>query len=222
MQKRNHVLPITSWAASSFWALEVKSLAVLVCSLAVLGMGEGMILLSNLGSAPWTVLSQGVALQMNVSVGWASFIISCIVMLFWLPLKLRLGLGTVLNIIVIAFFLGLTVELMPKPTALSVSYIYLVIGILLFGVGSAFYLTCHQGAGPRDGLMVGFCQRFQLKVGIVRTIMEVTVCSLGFFLGGTVGVGTVLFAIGIGWVVQMTLALLIKLPHTSYKRNHLH
>ncbi|HDR1021659.1 TPA: YitT family protein [Pasteurella multocida] len=222
MQKRNHVLPLTPWAASNFWALEAKSLAVLICSLAVLGVGEGMILLSNLGSAPWTVLSQGVALQANVSVGWASFMISCIVMLFWLPLKLRLGLGTILNIIVIALFLGLTAEFMPKPTALSMRYIYLIVGILLFGVGSAFYLTCHQGAGPRDGLMVGFCQRFHLKVGIVRTIMEVTVCSLGFFLGGTLGVGTVLFAISIGWVVQMTLALLIKLPQTSYKRDRLH
>ncbi|WP_424411564.1 YczE/YyaS/YitT family protein [Pasteurella sp. PK-2025] len=221
MQKKFHVLPQTPWAASSFWAIETKSLTVLICSLAILGIGEGLILLSHLGSAPWTVLSQGVALQANVSVGWSSFMISCVVMLFWLPLKLRLGLGTILNIIVIAFFLGLTAEFMPKPTALFNRYFYLSIGILLFGVGSAFYLTCHQGAGPRDGLMVGFCQRFHLKVGIVRTIMEVSVCSLGFLLGGTLGLGTLLFAISIGWVVQITLQLLIKLPAFFHKGNHL-
>ncbi|MGC7559870.1 YczE/YyaS/YitT family protein [Pasteurella sp. PK-2025] len=220
MQKKFHVLPQTPWAASSFWAIETKSLTVLICSLAILGIGEGLILLSHLGSAPWTVLSQGVALQANVSVGWSSFMISCVVMLFWLPLKLRLGLGTILNIIVIAFFLGLTAEFMPKPTALFNRYFYLSIGILLFGVGSAFYLTCHQGAGPRDGLMVGFCQRFHLKVGIVRTIMEVSVCSLGFLLGGTLGLGTLLFAISIGWVVQITLQLLIKLPAFFHKGNH--
>lgn len=94
------------------------------------------------------MLSQGVAIQGDFSVGWASFLISCVVMLFWFPLRLRVGLGTVLNILVIALFLGLSVEFMSKPTALLSRYFYLTVGILLFGIGSAFYLTCHQGAGP--------------------------------------------------------------------------
>ncbi|HHT7856739.1 membrane protein YczE [Pasteurella multocida] len=219
--KKYNVLPKTVWSASSLWALEIKSFFVLFVSLAILGIGEGLILLSDLGSAPWTVLSQGVSIQGNFNVGWASFIISCIVMLFWLLLKLRVGLGTVLNILVIALFLGLSVEFMPKPTALLSRYFYLTVGILLFGIGSAFYLTCHQGAGPRDGLIVGLCQRFRLKVGMVRTTMEVSVCVLGFLLGGKLGIGTVLFAVSIGWVVQATLLCLLKLPHCLHKGNRL-
>ncbi|MDH3002900.1 YczE/YyaS/YitT family protein [Pasteurella multocida] len=219
--KKYNVLPKTVWSASSLWALEIKSFFVLFVSLAIFGIGEGLILLSDLGSAPWTVLSQGVSIQGNFNVGWASFIISCIVMLFWLPLKLRVRLGTVLNILVIALFLGLSVEFMPKPTALLSRYFYLTVGILLFGIGSAFYLTCHQGAGPRDGLIVGLCQRFRLKVGMVRTTMEVSVCVLGFLLGGKLGIGTVLFAVSIGWVVQATLLCLLKLPHCLHKGNRL-
>lgn len=221
MQKKFNVLPQTAWSASSLWAVEMKPLGVLFISLATLGLGEGLILLSDLGSAPWTVLSQGVAIQGDFSVGWASFLISCVVMLFWFPLRLRVGLGTVLNILVIALFLGLSVEFMPKPTALLSRYFYLTVGILLFGIGSAFYLTCHQGAGPRDGLMVGLCQRFRLKVGMVRTTMEVSVCVLGFLLGGKLGIGTVLFAVSIGWVVQATLLCLLKLPHCIHKGNRL-
>ncbi len=221
MQKKFHVLPQTPWMASSFWGLELKPFVVLVLSLAIFGIGEGLILLSDLGSAPWTVLSQGISLQIGFSVGWASFIVSCIVMLLWLPLKLRMGLGTLLNVIVIALFLGLTAEFMPKPTALFIRFGYIILGIWLIGIGSAFYLTCHQGAGPRDGLMVGLCQRFHLKVSVVRTLMEITVCTLGFILGGTLGVGTILFAISIGWVIQFILSHLLGLPNLSDKRNNL-
>lgn len=221
MQKKFHVLPKTPWMASSFWAIEVKTLIVLLFSLTTFGIGEGLILLSDLGSAPWTVLSQGIALQGEFSVGWASFFVSCAVMLLWIPLKLRLGLGTVLNVVVIALFLGLTVDLLPTFTALGGRLAYLFCGIALIGIGSAFYLTCHQGAGPRDGLMVGVCQRFHLKVGVVRTSMEIAVCTLGFFLGGTVGIGTVLFAVSIGWVVQFILMLFFRLPNARDKRSHL-
>lgn len=86
---------------------------------------------------------------------------------------------------------------------------YTISGTLLFGIGSAFYLTCHLGAGPRDGLMVGLCQRFGLKVGLVRTSLEVSVCLFGFLLGGTVGIGTLFFALSIGWIIQVTLKILL-------------
>jgi len=118
--KKAQVLPHTPWAAKSLWAFEPKSFSVLLLSLSVMGFGEALLLLSDLGSAPWTILSQGVALRGEFSVGWASWIISSIVMLAWFPLKLRPGLATVMNIFVIALFLGLTVYLLEKPTALSV------------------------------------------------------------------------------------------------------
>ena len=116
--KKARVIPHTSWAAKSLWSVEGKTMSMLLFALAILGIGDGLIVLANLGSSPWTVLSQGVALQADVSIGWASFWISCLVMLAWIPLKLRLGLGTILNIIVIAFFLGLTTKIVPEPTAL--------------------------------------------------------------------------------------------------------
>ena len=162
--KKARVIPHTSWAAKSLWSVEGKTMSMLLFALAILGIGDGLIVLANLGSSPWTVLSQGVALQAGVSIGWASLGISCLVMLAWIPLKLRFGLGTILNIIVIAFFLGLTVKIVPEPTALLSRILFGGIGLLLYGLGTALYLTCHQGAGPRDGLMVGLCQRLHLKV----------------------------------------------------------
>lgn len=204
------VLPKTPWTAASLWSFEPRSLAVLILTFIFVGIGEGLLLLSNLGSAPWTILSQGLALQTGVSVGWMSFGISLVVMLLWFPLRLRPGIGTILNVAVIALFLGITVKIAPIPTALWLRWTYALIGILCFGIGTAFYLTCHQGAGPRDGLMVGICQRFHWKVGVVRTSIEVLVCILGFLLGGTFGFGTIVFALSIGWVVQLTLKFIRK------------
>ena len=219
--KKARVIPHTSWAAKSLWSVEGKTMSMLLFALAILGIGDGLIVLANLGSSPWTVLSQGVALQAKVSIGWSSFWISCLVMLAWIPLKLRLGLGTILNIIVIAFFLGLTTKIMPEPTALFNRILFGGIGLLLYGLGTALYLTCHQGAGPRDGLMVGLCQRLHLKVGIVRTSLEVSVCVLGYLLGGTVGIGTVVFAAAIGWIVQLCLNSIARLPYLPHEGDNL-
>lgn len=219
--KKHLVIPHTPWAASSLWTIEPKSLCVLIVSMAILGFGDGLLVLANFGSSPWTVLSQGIALQGGFSIGWGSFWISCLVMLMWWPLKLKAGIGTILNVIVIAFFLGLTTKMMPEPAALSHRFAFGIVGLLLYGLGTALYLTCHQGAGPRDGLMVGFCQHFHLKVGIVRTTIEILVCILGFLLGGTVGLGTLVFAAGIGWIVQFCLWVIAHLPHFLHKGDNL-
>ncbi|MDU8924572.1 YitT family protein [Pasteurellaceae bacterium LIM206] len=219
MSKKFKVLPQTRWTAPGFWSIEWRSMSVLLLSLAVMGSGEGILLLSDLGSAPWTILSQGVALQGDFSVGWASLIISLLVMLAWFPLKLKLGIATILNVLVIALFLGLTTAYVPAPATLTARFVFAVAGILLFGIGSAFYLTCHQGAGPRDGLMVGLCQRFHWRVGIVRTSIEIIVCLAGFLLGGTVGIGTLMFAFSIGWIMQHTLAFIERSPIATLKNS---
>ena len=160
MKKKVRVIPHTSWAATSLWTAQYKTISILLFALSILGIGDGLIVLSGLGSTPWTVLSQGIAIQTNFDIGWSSFLISCAVMLVWKPLKLRLGLGTLLNIIVIALFLGITTKILAPPTALFSRMIFCLIGILLYGFGTALYLTCHLGAGPRDGLMGGICHRF--------------------------------------------------------------
>ncbi|AWP54360.1 hypothetical protein BV006_01630 [Haemophilus influenzae] len=218
MKKKAHVIPHTSWAATSLWTVQYKTISILLFALSILGIGDGLIVLSGLGSTPWTVLSQGIAIQTNFDIGWSSFLISCAVMLVWKPLKLRLGLGTLLNIIVIALFLGITTKILTPPTALFSQMIFCLIGILLYGFGTALYLTCHLGAGPRDGLMVGICQRFHLRINVVRTSLEISVCLLGFLLGGVVGLGTVLFATSIGGVVQFFLNIIARLPHIPYEK----
>ncbi|HHF1623870.1 TPA: YitT family protein [Haemophilus influenzae] len=218
MKKKARVIPHTSWAATSLWTVQYKTISILLFALSILGIGDGLIVLSGLGSTPWTVLSQGIAIQTNFDIGWSSFLISCAVMLVWKPLKLRLGLGTLLNIIVIALFLGITTKILTPPTALFSQMIFCLIGILLYGFGTALYLTCHLGAGPRDGLMVGICQRFHLRINVVRTSLEISVCLLGFLLGGVVGLGTVLFATSIGGVVQFFLNIIARLPHIPYEK----
>lgn len=218
MKKKARVIPHTSWAATSLWTVQYKTISILLFALSILGIGDGLIVLSGLGSTPWTVLSQGIAIQTNFDIGWSSFLISCAVMLVWKPLKLRLGLGTLLNIIIIALFLGITTKILTPPTALFSRMIFCLIGILLYGFGTALYLTCHLGAGPRDGLMVGICQRFHLRINVVRTSLEISVCLLGFLLGGVVGLGTVLFATSIGGVVQFFLNIIARLPHIPYEK----
>lgn len=218
MKKKARVIPHTSWAATSLWTVQYKTISILLFALSILGIGDGLIVLSGLGSTPWTALSQGIAIQTNFDIGWSSFLISCAVMLVWKPLKLRLGLGTLLNIIIIALFLGITTKILTPPTALFSRMIFCLIGILLYGFGTALYLTCHLGAGPRDGLMVGICQRFHLRINVVRTSLEISVCLLGFLLGGVVGLGTVLFATSIGGVVQFFLNIIARLPHIPYEK----
>lgn len=208
MTKKYSVLPTTKWTAAHLYALDPKPLAMLMGALALMGLGDGLLVLADLGSSPWTVFAQGISLQAHIDIGWASFWISAAVMLLWIPLGLRAGLGTILNIIVIAIVLSLSVDNLPAPQQYLTKFAYASLGILFFGIGSALYLTCHLGAGPRDGLMVGLCYHFRCPVGIVRTIIEVMVCAFGFLLGGTMGIMTLIFALAVGWIVQYTLSFI--------------
>ncbi|MDO5059004.1 MAG: YitT family protein [Neisseria sp.] len=210
MTKR--ILPLTPWAAKSRWSLEAKPFAMLAVSLALFGIGDGMLVHAALGSTPWTVLAQGIAKLSGLNLGVITLLISAAVMLLWIPLRQRPGLGTVMNMLVIAAVLGLFVRLVPAPaeTAWLLRALLCIGGILLIGIASALYLTCHLGAGPRDGLMVGLCQKTGWPVGWVRGALEISVCLIGWLLGGTLGIGTLLFAFGVGWVVQLSLSLLFK------------
>lgn len=209
MTKR--VLPLTPWMACSSWALEIKPLVMLCISLSLCGIGEGMLVLANLGSTPWTVLAQGVAIHTELSLGLVTFLISVLVLLLWIPLRLRAGLGTILNMILVAIGLQIFIELFAPPTHMVSRCLLCIAGVGLIGITSSLYLTCHMGAGPRDGLMVGVCQKTGWKVGVVRSSIEIMVCLVGWMLGGMLGFGTLFFAFGVGWVVQMSLNVLIRL-----------
>ncbi|MGQ9411782.1 membrane protein YczE [Streptococcus pluranimalium] len=206
---KSKVIPIMPWTASSFWDLNPKSLLVLVFGLILFGLGEACLVLANLGSTPWTVLSQGLSQQLGIQLGFMTFIISGLALLSWIPIRIKPGIGTVLNMIIIAWVLGMVVETVDGPESLLGRVVLTFFGIFLVGLASAIYLTCHMGAGPRDGLMVGLCQLTGWRVSVVRTGIEVTVSLLGWLLGGTLGIGTVLFAIGVGWAMQFSLTLLL-------------
>lgn len=203
-------IPLMPWAAPHQWSLQWHTLVIISVAMALMGIGEGFLVQSQLGNAPWTVLSQGLSLQTGMSLGMAIALISVVVLLLWIPFKLRFGLGTILNILIIALFADLTIRFVSPPEQLSTRFALMLLGLLIFGVGTAFYLSCKLGAGPRDGLMVGICQHYGWKVGKVRTAIEISVCVFGILLGGTFGVSTIIFALTVGWIIQGSYLLLEK------------
>ena len=200
-------VPRTRFTARGVWAPSPASFLVLVGGLTLFGVGEGLLLRANLGAAPWSVLSQGLSLHTGLSIGWTTFIISTVVLLLWIPLKQRPGLGTVMNIIVIAAALEVTYSILTTPDSLLIRYAMVAVGIAAIGLGSGLYLTCGHGPGPRDGWMTGMHRVTGWPVGRVRLVIEVVVLTLGWLLGGTVGIGTALFALLIGQSVAMGLGL---------------
>ncbi|MDP8162344.1 YczE/YyaS/YitT family protein [Phocoenobacter skyensis] len=205
MESKKRALITTIWSAESSWKPRTITLIVLCLSLLIFGIGDGLLLLASLGSSPWTVLAQGISLKTGVNIGIVTLLISLCVMLTWLPFKQRLGLGTLLNMVLIALGLGLTAQFIAPPEGMLLRLVFAISGIVIIGVASAFYLTCHMGAGPRDGLMVGIYQLTGWKVAYIRTSIEAIVCFLGWLLGGVVGISTLLFAFAVGWVLQISL-----------------
>lgn len=197
-------VPTMRWSANSHWKPTPLSLIVLVISLIFCGLGEAMIVKSELGAAPWTVLGLGVDNFTPFGLGATIFMISFFVLILWMPLRLKLGLGTVLNAIIIAGSLGVFMPTLPDTDNLLFQILYLLGGVVILGIATCFYLSCQMGGGPRDGLLVGIWQKVGKPIGIVRSAVEISVCAVGFLLGGTVGIGTIVFALGVGQVMQAT------------------
>ncbi len=179
----------------------------LLVGLTLFGAGESLIVLSALGNTPWTVLAEGVASHTALGIGSATVVLSVIVLLSWIPLRQALGIGTVLNALVIGIVIALVLSLVAPADAIGLRAAEVVGGILLVGIGSGLYLGCHLGPGPRDGLMTGLHRRTGRSLRLLRTAIEGSALILGVLLGGTVGIGTLLFALTIGPVVQHALAL---------------
>ena len=191
-------VPVTRWRCEGRWRPTPLSLPILIGGLYLFGTGEALMVLSGLGVSPWTVLAQGISLRTGLSIGWATFAVSVAVLLLWIPIRERPGLGTVANAVVIAAALQIGVDVLPGPNALWAQIAFVLAGIAMIGIGSGFYLTTNLGPGPRDGWMTGVHQMTGIRVSRVRLGIELTVMSLGWLLGGTVGVGTLLFAVLIG------------------------
>jgi hypothetical protein len=176
--------------------------------LAVFGFGEGLLVQSQWGASPWTVFAEGIAKHAHVSLGWATALISVAVLIFWIPLRQRPGFGTISNVIIIAYVLDLTTYAVAVPHVVWLKVVYVVGAVASIGIGSALYLTCNLGPGPRDGLMTGLHRQFNVSVVYVRLSIELVVLTIGWLLGGTVGVGTAFFAATIGFSVGANLNLM--------------
>ena len=196
----------------SRWRASPRQLATLLAGLWLFGAGEGLLVASELGNSPWTVLAEGAADQTGLGIGTTTVAISFVILALWIPLRERPGLGTVLNAILVGVALGVTVELVPDLENLAARGAEVVAGIGLVALGSGLYLMTRLGAGPRDGLMLGLHRRTGLSVRLVRTTIESTAVLAGFLLGGTVGIGTLAFALGIGPAVQAALGVLSSTP----------
>jgi uncharacterized membrane protein YczE len=203
-------VPMTRWRAPSRWRASPVTVVVLLVGLWLFGTGEALLVDAGLGVSPWTVLAQGVGLKVGIGVGFATFVVSGIVLLLWLPLRERPGLGTLSNAVVVAAALGFTVLWLPGPDALGWQLAEVLGGVAVIGLGSGLYLTTGLGPGPRDGWMTGLHRRTGIPVTLVRLAIEVVVLGLGWLLGGTVGVGTLVFALLVGAAVGYGLLLVDK------------
>jgi uncharacterized membrane protein YczE len=186
----------------SRWVPTPARLAQLIVGLAVFGAGEAMLVASGLGNSPWTVLAQGLGEQVGISVGAATVLVSALVLLAWIPLRQAPGLGSICNAVLIGVAIDATLELLPDHAPLGARAAMIPVGIALVALGSGLYLTTRLGPGPRDGLMTGLHRRTGLSLRAVRACIEVSAVAVGYLLGGTVGIGTVAFAILIGPGVQ--------------------
>lgn len=209
--KPHRTVPVVPWTAKNRWDLSFKRVSILFFGLAIFGLGDGLIIQSGLGNAPWSVLAQGISLKSGLSIGTSTLIVGSLVLALWIPLRERPGFGTLSNIIIISLFIEIATNIFPKQENIVLGVIFTLLGIAMVGIGSSLYITCGLGPGPRDGAMTGLHQRTGVRVGRVRLGLEVVVSIVGALLGGTLGLGTLLFALLIGQSVAISFGLLARL-----------
>ena len=205
-------IPNLTWSSSNplNFKPNLKTLIYLVLGLSLFAIGETLLITANQGVSPWTVLAQGISFQTNLSIGITTFIVSLVVLILWYPLKQKPGLGTILNIVLISIIIDLSTPILPYPKSFLFQIIQSILAVFLVGLGSGFYLTANLGPGPRDGLMTGLQNLTNQPIALIRTIIEVSAVGIGFYLGGMVGIGTLLFAFGIGPMVSLGIFIVMK------------
>ena len=202
-------IPKVSWSSKKPLNLKPKfSTFLFLCfGLSLFGIGEGLLLVSYTGASPWSVLAQGISLHVEYSIGLITFFISLFVIFLWIFLSQKPGIGTIFNAIIIAVMIDICLKYIPTPDDFIVKIFLAFFAVLLVGIGSGFYLISNLGRGPRDGLMTGLQRKTNLPIALVRAFLEISVVSIGWYLGGTVGFGTLLFAFGVGPAVALGLFL---------------
>ncbi len=203
-------VPLVSWSSKKANNFKPKflTLSYLCLGLLIFGLGESLLVVSAYGVAPWTVLAEGVAKKINVGIGLSTFLISVVVFALWIPLKLKPGIGTIMNILIIALTMGISIPLLSFLNNILNGLTLAILGTLLVGFGSGIYLIANLGPGTRDGLMTGLSKKYTKPISLVRLSIELSVIFLGWSLGGTLGIGTVIFAVFIGPSVVLSLRII--------------
>jgi len=206
-------IPIVSWSSDKSLNFKPKlsTSFFLIFGLVIFGLGEGLLILSTTGNSPWSVLAEGISNTTSLSIGAATFFISVSVLFLWIFIKQKPGLGTIFNIIIIAGMIDITLSFFDAPSSIWMKYFLAFFSVLLVGLGSGIYLIANLGPGPRDGLMTGLTKLTNLPIALVRAFLEISAVLAGWYLGGTVGAGTLIFAFGIGPCVALGLFLVNKL-----------
>ena len=202
-------IPKVNWSSNKPYNFRPKfSTFFFLCfGLTLFGLGEGLLIVSFTGASPWSVLAQGISININLSIGTITLLISIAVLILWIPLGLKPGMGTIFNALIIAFMIDICIKFVPTPSNYTNQILLAVLSVLAVGIGGGIYLISNLGAGPRDGLMIGLQKLTKLPIAAVRGTLEISVVSIGWYLGGTVGIGTLLFAFGIGPCVALGLYL---------------
>jgi len=189
--------------------LYAEKLARCITGLAFFGFGITLFLRANLGLAPWDIFHKGLSEKFNISIGLVIEGVGLLLLLLWIPLRQRPGVGTILNAIEIGLVVNLTKPIIGEPDQLIIRALMVIAGVIVIGLGSALYIGAGLGSGPRDGLMLGLSKRSiagrQISIRVARTVVEISVMVAGLFLGGSIGIGTLIFMFGIGPLVQLIL-----------------
>ena len=205
-------IPKVYWSSEKSFNFKPKfsTSFFLIFGLIIFGFGEGLLILSTTGNSPWSVLAEGISKNSRLSIGAATFLVSVSVLFLWIFLRQRPGIGTVFNIIIISGMIDVTLYFFDPPSSNMLKYLLAIFSVILVGIGSGIYLVANLGPGPRDGLMTGLTKITNLPIALVRASLEISVVIIGWYLGGTVGVGTLIFAFGIGPCVAFGLFIVNK------------
>ncbi len=185
----------------------MKQLIRVLIGLFIYGGGLALMVSAEIGLSPWDVLAMGISLQTTLSFGWSTVLVSGLVLLLWIPLKVKLGLGSVLNAVLVGLFADLWLTFLPTYELMISKIAVFSLGTLTIGMATGLYISAGLGKGPRDGLMVGTAERTKKPFWMVRSFYEVTVLLIGFSLGGPIGLGTIIFVVSIGYLTQLGLRL---------------
>ena len=200
-------IPVVSW--SSYDALNLKpkfiTLLYLILGLSLFGLGETLLITANAGVSPWTVLAQGISIRTGYSIGLTTFFVSIGVLCLWIPLRQKPGIGTILNTIIVSVVMDVSLPFLPAPETILLQTLQIISAVVIVGLGSGFYLIANLGPGSRDGLMTGLQIMTNKPIFLIRAIIEISVVIVGWYLGGVVGIGTIVFALAIGPFVSAGL-----------------